>query len=192
MRRVLFPWTVTAMLLCMAMAVEAIEPYLEHREELSLSEQQISELESVLSAFKKAQIRAEANLRIAEVELEELLRADKVDLPEVKSKLEHMAKLRAELKFLHIKANEDAKKILTEEQRRKFETLKRPKWEIKERLERRIQEDIEPKMREMRERQREMLERLETRMMEELRRKDIELKRILEELRRKEGRTEGE
>jgi len=191
MRRIGFLLAVTATLLCTGTVVEAIEPYLEFREELDLSDRQISDLESIVSSLRKAEIRAEANLRIAEVELDELLRAEKADLSKVKPKLEEIAKLQAELKFLHIKAEEDAKKILTEEQLRKFGTLKGPEWERGARIKRRIERDIEARRKELKERQREMLDRLEETMMRELKRRDRELKEILEKLGRKEEEIRG-
>lgn len=183
MRRTAFLLAVTAMLLSPVTGVKAVEPYLEFREELKLSEQQISSLESILSSLKKAEIKAEASLRIAELELDELLKTEKVDLSKVKSKLQEVAKLQAELKFLHIKANEDAKQVLTQEQLKQFRASRRVEWERGERLHRRLKREIGARMRELEERQRDILEGLKRReetMMRELKELSRRIERDIE------------
>ena len=179
MRRALLAGT--AMVLFTVGVAGAIEPYLEFREELNLSEQQVSELESIISSLKKAQIRLEADIRIAEVELDELLREEEVDLSKVRSKLEEIAKLQAELKFLHIKADRDAKKVLTEGQLKKFRSLKGPEWEIGEEIRRKVERDLEVRMKELRERQEVMMRKL----MGELREREREMLEKLKEAQEK-------
>ena len=173
MRKVVFLLVATATLLTCVVVAEAIEPYLEFREELNLSEQQMSDLESILSSLRKDEIRREADLQIAEVELDEFLRAEKVDLSKVKSKLEEIGKLQANLKFLHIKAKEDGKKVLTEEQLNKFRKLEGLQWEKRERLAR-IEEDVKARVGEMEERYREIEKRHRESMSRALR--DMEAK----------------
>ena len=168
MRKLAFLLVATATLLCAAVVSEAMEPYLEFGDELGLSDQQISDLESIHSSLRKDEIRVEADLRIAEVELDELLRAEKVDLSKVKPKLEQIGKLQANLKFLHIKAREDGRKVLTQEQLRKFRTLEGSGWEKRETLAR-IEEDVKARVWELEERYRETEERYRASMAKALR-----------------------
>jgi hypothetical protein len=53
---------------------------LRHRHELDLSSQQAQDLENLRDEYQRAAIRAEADLRIAELDLQSLLKADPVDL----------------------------------------------------------------------------------------------------------------
>ncbi len=197
MKRFALPLIVVAALLCAFAVAEAIEPYLEFKGELDLSEQQVAKLESSFSSLRKAEVKAEADLRIAEIELEELLRAEKVDLPKVKSKLEEISKLQAGLKFLHIKAEQDAKSVLTDEQLKRFRSLRDLKWMDRERME--IEEGLrerrelmmrekelrERELKEMKGKQKEMLEDWKRMMMKQAERRDRELMQLLEDMRSK-------
>jgi len=156
MNRTVFLLVLTVFLLSGATAIQALEPYLEFREELKLSEQQVSDLESIMLSLRKSEIRAEANLRVAEIELEELLRAERVALNSVKSKLEKIATLHAEVKFLHIKAEQEAKEVLTEEQRKRFRASSAS-------IHKRIEREIGTRVKEMEERQRDILQGMKKR-----------------------------
>jgi Spy/CpxP family protein refolding chaperone len=113
-------------------SAEAVGPYLELREELGLSEEQVTKLESIASAFKKRQIAAKADLDIAELELDELLRADQVDLEKAKAKLREIAGLQVDLRLLRIQQREHAKKVLNPEQVAKLGAIKRSRRPIPE------------------------------------------------------------
>jgi hypothetical protein len=71
----------------------------------------------------KTRIKQRADLRIAELELGELLEADPVDMGQVEGQLKAIEGLRTTLRLSLIKAHEQAKGILTPEQRQKLERL---------------------------------------------------------------------
>jgi Spy/CpxP family protein refolding chaperone len=91
--------------------------------ELELSDEQAKRLTQIVSQATKATIRQHADLRIAELELRELLEADQVDLAQVEGKLKAVEGLRTQLRLSLIKAHEQAKSLLTPEQRHKLEPL---------------------------------------------------------------------
>jgi Spy/CpxP family protein refolding chaperone len=91
--------------------------------ELGLSDEQVKQLRQVFSQATKARIKQRADLRIAEFELGELLEADPVDMGQVEGKLKTIEGLRTTLRLSLIKAHEQAKGILTPEQRQKLEHL---------------------------------------------------------------------
>ena len=181
MRKVVFLLVATATLCCGVGIVEAMGPWLEHREVLGISDQQVAQLESIHSALRKDEIRMEADLQIAEVELDELLRAETVDLPKVKAQLEEIAKLQANLKFLHIKAKEDSKQVLNQEQREKLRKLE----EREERAHPARDEDLDARMRELEERYRENVKRAVLEMDEKMKRLEHRYREMMERMKSK-------
>jgi len=96
---------------------------LRHREELGLSREQVQGLERLRADFQREAIRREADLRIAETELGTLLDADVVDLGQVEEKLRAIGQLGTELRLARIRAIEQGKGLLTEDQRAKLRAL---------------------------------------------------------------------
>jgi len=96
---------------------------LEHREELELSRKQVQELERLRHDYQREVIRSEADLRIAEIDLEKLLKDDPVDLDQVKAKLQEIERVRADDRFRRIRTIEQGKALLSPEQREKLDTL---------------------------------------------------------------------
>lgn len=90
---------------------------LQQAQELALSGEQIDELKSLRIAFEKQAIRQSAEIRVAELELSELLDAQPVNLPTVEEKVRQVASLRAELRMERIRTLEQGKAVLTAEQR---------------------------------------------------------------------------
>lgn len=96
---------------------------LRHRDELGLSPEQVQSLERLRADFQREATKREADLRFAETELRALLDADTVDLGQVESKLHAVGQLYAELRLARIRAIEQGKALLTQEQRAKLRTL---------------------------------------------------------------------
>jgi len=86
------------------------------KDKLELTDEQVASLKKIKMSFAKANIQRDADLKIAELELKELLGADKMDMSRVEKKIKSMANMKAEKKISHLKAFEAAKKVLTEEQ----------------------------------------------------------------------------
>jgi Spy/CpxP family protein refolding chaperone len=93
------------------------------KRELGLSDDQAKRLREIFSAAMKARIQQQANLRIAELELRELLEAEPVEMGQVETQLKAIEGLRTALRFDLIKAHEQAKAELTPEQRQQLERL---------------------------------------------------------------------
>lgn len=97
-----------------------ISQMLNNREELRLSGEQVRKLEQLRDQFQRHSIRTEADLKIIELDLARLLASESVDLTKVEQKVRESEKLRADLRIARVRALEQAKAVLTTEQRRKF------------------------------------------------------------------------
>jgi hypothetical protein len=91
--------------------------------ELGLSDEQGKQLTQIFAQATKGGIKQRADLRIAEFELRELLEADPVDMGQVEARLKAIEGLRTSLRLSLIKAHEEAKGVLSPEQRQKLERL---------------------------------------------------------------------
>ena len=89
------------------------------KEELNLTDDQVKALKTIKTNFMKEDIQKEADLKIAHMELQDLLQADKLDLPSVEKKIKAVSNMQADKKIAHIKAFEKAKEVLTPEQLKK-------------------------------------------------------------------------
>ncbi|MGB2696300.1 MAG: Spy/CpxP family protein refolding chaperone [Candidatus Zixiibacteriota bacterium] len=88
-------------------------------EELGLTDEQVASLKSIKMNFMKDEIQREANLKLAKLELKELMATDKLDLAKVEKKIKSIAAMKADAKIACLKSCEKAKGILTPEQMEK-------------------------------------------------------------------------
>jgi Spy/CpxP family protein refolding chaperone len=98
----------------------AISQMLSYKEQLGLSPEQVKKLEQLRDNFQRQSIRNEADTRIVELDIAALLDSPTVDVAKVEAKIREAEKLRAELRIARIRAMEQAKAVLTAEQRKKF------------------------------------------------------------------------
>jgi Spy/CpxP family protein refolding chaperone len=96
---------------------------LSRRDELNLSSDQIKNLERIRSDYEREAIKNEADLRVAELDLADLLRADPVDLKKAETKIRDVERLRADLRFGRVRAIEQGKQVLSQEQRVKLRDM---------------------------------------------------------------------
>jgi hypothetical protein len=96
---------------------------LRNRHELGLSSQQVQDLEHLRDGYEREAIRYEADIRIAEVELQSFLKANAVDLEQVKVKLQEIEQVKTELRLARIRAIEQGKALLSSEQHEKLQAL---------------------------------------------------------------------
>jgi Spy/CpxP family protein refolding chaperone len=96
---------------------------LRHRKELELTPEQVQGLERLRDDYQREAIRSEGELRIGEMELAGLLKAEPVNVEKVKVKLQEVERLRVDLRFARIRAIEEGKALLSAEQREKLQTL---------------------------------------------------------------------
>ena len=85
---------------------------------LNLDEQQKKAIGEIRSTMKKDTIRKMADIRIARIELSDLLLQDPLDLKAVEAKVRQLGSLRTEMHLSHIKALENIKAKLSPEQRK--------------------------------------------------------------------------
>jgi Spy/CpxP family protein refolding chaperone len=90
---------------------------------LGLDEKQTAEFRAIHLTMKKERIQKNAEIRIAELELRELLDSDPVDMKAAEAKVKQIESLRSDLKMLHIRTHEKVKAMLTPEQKKKLDSF---------------------------------------------------------------------
>ena len=90
------------------------------KKELELTDKQVTDLKSIKMDFQKGKIRAEADLKIAELELKSLMHDDDAPIKDIEAKMKAAAKVKVDIKLSHIKAFRKAKALLTTEQMEKM------------------------------------------------------------------------
>ena len=96
---------------------------LRYHEELNLLPDQVHNLETLRDEYQREVIRYDADIRIAEMDLQKLLRADSVRLEQLKAKLQEIEHLKAELRFARLRTIQRGKALLSPEQDGKLEAL---------------------------------------------------------------------
>jgi len=91
---------------------------------IELDDQQKASIRQIETDMMKDNIRREADVRIAGLELKELLSKEPVDMKAVEAKVKQAEALKSAMKLAHIKAFEEIKAKLTPEQRKKLRTMK--------------------------------------------------------------------
>ncbi len=94
------------------------------KKELELTDKQVKDLKAIRMDFLKGNFKAEADLKIAELELKSVMHDENASLKDIEAKLNSVAKLKTGMKLSHIKAFRQAKALLTPEQ---LENLKKGK-----------------------------------------------------------------
>jgi len=96
---------------------------LQNAEKLRLSKEQTRRLEDIRANYSKDIIRQEAELKIAEVDLDSLLTADDIDLPKTRDALKKAEGIETQIRYLRIAAFSEARKVLKDEQRQELKKL---------------------------------------------------------------------
>ena len=99
--------------------------FVHHAEKLGLSEEQVEDLKAIKSDQKKVTIKKKAEVKIAHVELEELLDQEPVNFDRVKSKISQISEMKKEMRLAHLTSIQKAHKVLTADQLEKAKTLKK-------------------------------------------------------------------
>jgi hypothetical protein len=98
---------------------------LQQQKKLNLSTEQIEKLKKLQSEFRKETLKGNAELQVAEIELNELQTQDPLDLEKVDAKLKQIETFRTELRLAYIKTIEQGKAVLTSEQQKNLESFER-------------------------------------------------------------------
>lgn len=96
---------------------------LRNREKIGLSDDQVKKLEQLRSDFEKETIRNEADIRVAEIDLNNLLQAPSADMPKIEVKIRDIERLRADLRIARIRAIDQGKALLSTDQRKRLQEL---------------------------------------------------------------------
>ena len=99
---------------------------LSRRDELGLSPAQVQALERLRNDFQREAIKGDADLRVGEMDLAALLKADPVDMAKVEAKVREIERWRADLRIARIRAIERGKAQLTPDQRAKLQSMLDP------------------------------------------------------------------
>lgn len=92
-------------------------------EKLDLSENQRDRLRSIKTDFRKDYILMKAKMKVATIEMEDLLSMDAVDMSKVESKIKEITKIKGKVLLNAAKVSVKARAVLTNEQREKAREL---------------------------------------------------------------------
>jgi len=97
---------------------------LKHGKEIGLISEQISKLKTMQLDLGRAQARAEADIKVATLELHALVEDEKADAAAIQAKVDQLKKAEGGLLFTTITSRRDAMAILTPEQREKAHAMR--------------------------------------------------------------------
>ena len=93
------------------------------KEQLGLTDEQLDQIQSILNSHMKYAIRKNADGRVLLIEIQELLVKEKVNLGEVKGKVQSLEGLNTDMNMEGIRTLEEALGVLTPEQQKKAKGL---------------------------------------------------------------------
>jgi periplasmic protein CpxP/Spy len=102
-----------------AHSADHLRHLLKHQKEIGLTEEQVKKLKAIELDYDRARIKAEADIRIAERELQALVEDEKTDLSALEAKVKQSEMQEVGLRMSAFKARRDALAILTPEQHEK-------------------------------------------------------------------------
>ena len=102
---------------------------LNHKSELNLSAQQVSNLENIRTQYQNQVTPLNEQLRALEKEIANLSQQSPANLIQIKSKIQDGEKYRSELRYLRVEALENGKSVLTAQQQDQLKTLLRAQHE---------------------------------------------------------------
>jgi Spy/CpxP family protein refolding chaperone len=96
---------------------------LRHQKELSLSSDQVANLEKIRTLYRDQSTPIQEQLRATESEINGVLQETPANLIQAKLKIEQAEKLRSQLRYLRVEALENGKSVLTAQQRDQLKNL---------------------------------------------------------------------
>jgi Spy/CpxP family protein refolding chaperone len=98
-------------------------------EDLGLTDEQKAQIHQIMLDARKKNIDVEAKLKLANIELHELMGAEAPDQGKINAKISEVSQLREKIMRNHIESKLAVQKVLTPEQRKKAKTLRPMKHE---------------------------------------------------------------
>jgi len=90
---------------------------------LNLTDPQVDRLRQIAVESEKVAVKSRADVEVREIELRELLRADKPDREAIMKKVDELSSLRGDLMKQRVEALLSAKSVLTPEQQKKIRSF---------------------------------------------------------------------
>ncbi|MFH0947890.1 MAG: Spy/CpxP family protein refolding chaperone [Elusimicrobiota bacterium] len=103
--------------------------YLKNSAELNLTNEQVKSLEKIRMDCKRDAIKRQADIKLARLDLRELIKQEKPDFVSVRAKIKQISELQLTSKFAMIDAMESGFNALTKEQQDKLPQLKKKRKE---------------------------------------------------------------
>lgn len=100
-----------------------IRSLLKYAKGFGLTDEQVAKLKAIQLDLDKTRIRTEADIMVAERELQALLEDEKSDMAAIEAKVKQSEELEVGLRVAAIKAKRDAKAVLTPEQRERLKAV---------------------------------------------------------------------
>jgi Spy/CpxP family protein refolding chaperone len=105
------------------MTSHTLRHLLTHRQDLSLTDEQVTKLKALALDQDREQIRAHADVQVADRELRALVTDERAELSAIEAKVKERGSFKAKLSFMRIKAKRDLYAVLTPEQREKKKAI---------------------------------------------------------------------
>jgi Spy/CpxP family protein refolding chaperone len=93
------------------------------RDHLKLNDDQVAKLKKIRSDYQKEMIKRKANLRVGMLELWETIDAKNMDMAKAEKKVKELEAMQSDLMLYRLKALQETRKILTDEQYEQFRDL---------------------------------------------------------------------
>ncbi len=100
-----------------------IKHILKFKEGMSLTAEQEQKLRSLKTTYKKDRIKTKAEVQLASIDLHEVLKNEKASLSDIEAEFNKMHALKTKLYMASIKAERDAKAVLSEEQQARMDKI---------------------------------------------------------------------
>ena len=98
---------------------------LKNHEELQLTDDQMKRLKDVRDSFSKKSVKERAEIQARRIDLRRALDAEKVDLVDVEKKIREISKMRVDLRIARLKAIQEGKSVLSDEQQKQLSKIAR-------------------------------------------------------------------
>ena len=98
---------------------------LRNHEELKLTDDQVKRLKDIRDAFSKKAVKEGAEMKSHRIDLRRALDAEKLDLADVEKKIREISKMRVDLRIARLKAIQEGKSVLNDEQQKQLKKIAR-------------------------------------------------------------------
>jgi Spy/CpxP family protein refolding chaperone len=98
---------------------------LQMKDEIGLTKEQVDKIEKIQGTIQENSIKRQADIKILELKLANSLQADKADRAQIEKSIRDISKLRTDMQIEHINHLLNIRDVLTPDQVKKIEELKK-------------------------------------------------------------------